>query len=95
MFDRDSRISVKNAVAISEVRSVDARKFHGHDSVIEQRQQPLDRADKSLRLPGAPVHVLRPVERSQFLGQLLGENFRRRAALALDDSWRRIRPFAW
>ena len=86
MLDCHSTVAMQNAMSIGQVRSVHARKFDRHDRVIEQRQQPLDGANKSLRLPCAPIHVLRPVECGKLLRQLLGENVRRGAPFALDDS---------
>src|SRR5271165_6801156 len=85
VLDGERGISVEDAVTVSEVCSLDSGKLNGDDSVIEQREQPLDRANKALGLASAPVHVLRPVEGGEFFGQVLGENFSSGAAFAIDD----------
>ena len=45
-----------------------AAELKGNDLAIQQRNQPTHRAHETLGLAGTPVHILRPVEPGNFLG---------------------------
>ena len=74
--DRDWRIALQHAMAISHGTSYLAAKLHRHHCCIEQREHPPHRPHKPFRLPRTPVHILRPVDLPQLSGQLLGQDLR-------------------
>ena len=63
-------------MAVGEVRGVDSGKFDGDDGVVEQGEQPLDRADEALGLAGAPVHVLSASRARRVLSGVARRGFR-------------------
>ena len=63
----------QNSVPARNVSCPDAVKLQRNRLLVEHRHQPPHRTHKTfIRL--APVHILRPVDRGDFLGQILREN---------------------
>ena len=76
----------------AQASGLDSAEFQRYDFTVKHRQQPAHRAHKSLRLAGAPVHVLGPVERLNLFRQSLGQHLRRAPAL-FRHCGRKIFPF--
>ena len=79
----DRRLAVQDAMAAAGVAGGDAGDFERDNGGVKQRDEPADRANETLGLAGAPVHVLGPVEGENFFGQLGGQHFGGGAACAL------------
>ena len=75
---------MQDAMAAAGIAGGDAGDFNRNDSRIEQCDHPAHRPHKPLRLAGAPIHILGPVNAQNFLWQFGGKQFRRCTARALD-----------
>ena len=81
--DRYRRLPMQNTVPAAQVSGADSANFQRNHFRIEQRHQPADWAHKALRLAGAPVHILGPVDRQHFPGQLSRQELSSRTPFAM------------
>ena len=66
-------------MAARDVARLDSVKFQWNSLVVQHRNQPAHRPHEPLcRL--APIHVLRPIDRRNFLGKIFGQNVGRAPA---------------
>src|SRR5205814_6221365 len=77
-------VGVKDAMTACFLSCSNSGELDGHNFIVEQSNDPAYRTDKALRLGGAPVHILGPVNRSNLLGQSFGEYVSGGAAFAGD-----------
>src|SRR5215813_10787876 len=75
---------VEDTMAASLLPCSDSGKLKRHNFSIEQCNHPAYGTYKALGLAGAPVHILRPIDRGDLFGQSFREYIGSRASFACD-----------